>query len=78
MRKFKRLSIPQKAHPLVRSLFETMNKEQLGLKDLAERVGLSVNTIKCWRVKNNPRIGDLQACFNALGHDIVVRRSASN
>ena len=62
--KFIRLSIPPRAHPLVRRLFEEMNYQRIGLLDMAERAGINKNTLKDWRIRTNPRIQDLEACFN--------------
>ncbi|MFP5078257.1 hypothetical protein ACLE20_13195 [Rhizobium sp. YIM 134829] len=74
MREFRRLSIPSRAHPLVKRLFEEMNRQQLGVFDMADRVGINASTIKAWRVRTNPTIDSLQACFNVLGLELKIRR----
>lgn len=67
MRRFRTLSIPQHAHPLVRRLFEEMNRQRIGLTDMAERVGMSRFTINGWRTRHCPRVIELEACYNVLG-----------
>ncbi len=74
MRRFRRLTIPAHAHPLVRKLFEEMNREQIGLTDMAERAGLARATFKGWRTRHCPRIVELEACYNVLGWGLTVRR----
>jgi DNA-binding phage protein len=76
MRRFRRLKIPEHAHPLVRHLFMAMNHERIGLMDVAERAGIARNTLQGWCAKHNPRVGDLDACFNVLGMELrpVYRR----
>lgn len=72
MRRFQRLKVPEKAHPLVRQLLIEMNREMIGLSDLAERSGIAMSTLRGWRTRRNPRVNDLEACFNALGKRLIV------
>lgn len=73
MRRPPKLSVPAGAHPLVRRLFEEMNRQQCGVLDMAERSGINKNTFRSWRTRAMPRVADLEACFNVLGFDIVVK-----
>lgn len=75
MRKFRPLAIPRSAHPLVRALFEEMNRQQLGVLDLAERSGVNKNTLRDWRTRTVPTIDNIEACFSVLGFRIVVSRA---
>lgn len=75
MRSFRRLSVPTQAHPLVRLMFEEMNRQQLGMLDLSERSGVNKNTIKDWKKRSIPQVHNLAACFNALGLTLTVKRS---
>lgn len=72
MRRFRTLSVPQHAHPLVRRLFTEMNRQRIGMTDLAERVGFSRFTINGWRTRHCPRIVELEACYNVLGLRLIV------
>lgn len=72
MRRFRRLTIPPHAHPLVRKLFEEMNREQIGVLDMAERSGVSKNTLKDWRTRTVPTVDNLDACYNVLGKQLRV------
>lgn len=67
MRKFRAISIPAYVNPIVRTLFEQMNREQLGVLDMSERSGINKNTIKEWRSRSLPNIANLEACYNVLG-----------
>ena len=77
MRAFHRLSIPTNTHPLVKLLFIEMNEQQIGLLDMAERSGVSKNTICAWKRRVVPNLVNLDACFNVLGMKIsaVCKRS---
>ena len=72
MRRFRTLSVPQHAHPLVRRLFEEMNHQRIGLTDMAERVGISRFTMNGWRTRHCPRIVELEACYNVLGYRLTL------
>lgn len=67
------VTIPDRAHPLVKKLFKEMQKQQIGVLDMAERSGVNKNTLKDWRTRSTPRIADLEACFNVLGKELYVR-----
>lgn len=67
MRKFRRLRVPVKAHPLVKRLFEEMNHQQIGVMDMSERSGVNKNTFRDWRTRTVPTIDNLDACFTVLG-----------
>lgn len=78
MRRFRRLTPPAHAHPLVRRLFEEMNHQQIGVMDLCERAGLACSTMKGWRTRHCPRIVELEACYNVLGLELTTRRTADD
>lgn len=78
MRQFRRLSIPIHAHPLVRHMFEEMNRQQIGLLDLADRSGVNKNTIKDWKYRSIPQIHNIAACFTVLGMEITTRQSRND
>lgn len=73
MRDFRPVLVPDKAHPLVRRLFEEMNRQQLGVLDLAERAGVNKNTLRDWRTRTVPTIDNLEACLNVLGLELTTR-----
>ena len=64
---FRRLSLPENSHPLVRRLFEEMNHQQLCILDMAERSGINKNTLRDWRTRTVPTVDNLEACFSVLG-----------
>ena len=73
MREFRRLKLPDKAHPMVRRLFEEMNRQQVGMLDLADRSGVNANTLKDWRTRTTPTIDNLEACLGVLGLELTTR-----
>lgn len=74
MRQFRRLSTPDRAHPLVRRLVEEMNKQRIGVLDMAERSGVNKNTFKEWRTRTVPTIDNIEACFTVLGYRLTIAR----
>lgn len=75
MRRYVRLSsVPERAHPLVRRLFEEMATQRICIRDVADRSGVNRNTIQDWRTRTMPRIADLDACFNVLGMQLTARK----
>lgn len=75
--RYTRVSIPERCHPLVRRLFIEMQKQRIGVLDMAERAGVNKNTLRDWRTSTIPRVADLEACFNVLGLSIQVRKLRS-
>lgn len=73
MRQFRRLSVPARAHPLVRRMFEEMNHQQIGMLDLAERSGVNKNTIRDWKNRSVPNVHNLAACLNVLGLELTLK-----
>lgn len=73
MRRFRRITVPTNAHPLVRKLFEEMNYQRIGIEDLADRSGVAGNTVKNWRKYHNPSVANLDACFQVLGMKLYAK-----
>lgn len=73
MREFRRLTMPTRAHPLVKRMFEEMARQQIGVLDLAERAGVNPNTLRDWRTRTMPTIDNLEACLNVLGLEMATR-----
>jgi len=69
-----KLPIPAHAHPLVRRLFEAMNDQQTTIAEVADRAGFRRGTVSDWRYRQEPRVSDLDACFNVLDLELTVRR----
>lgn len=68
-----KLAVPEKAHPLVRRLFELMNEERVCMHDVAARAGVRRGTISDWRYNRNPQLPVFEAACNALGYELVIR-----
>ena len=75
MRRFRTLVIPEHVNPKVRWLFEEMNRQQIGTRDLADRSGVSHNTIDQWKFRRSPQHEHLEAVINALGYELVIRET---
>ena len=67
MRIFRKLKVPDRVHPLVKTLFREMNRQYIGILDMSERSGVNRNTINDWKRRSIPSIHNLEACFNVLG-----------
>lgn len=72
MRQFRFMLIPTNTHPLVSRLFIEMNKQQIGILDMAERSGVNKNTICDWKRRSIPKIDNIDACFAVLGMKLTV------
>lgn len=70
--RFKTLSVPERAHPLVREMYELMNRERVGLNDLAWRSGNHKDTLSSWRRRGAPRVDMLEAALNVLGYRLSI------
>lgn len=68
-----KLPVPAHVNPLVRRLFEEMNRQQTTVTEVASRAGLRRSTISDWRYRRSPSVADLQAALNVLDMQLVVR-----
>jgi transposase-like protein len=75
VRQFRRLSVPSRAHPLVRHLYEEMNHQQIGILDMSQRSGINKNTINDWKRRSIPQVHNLEACFSVLGLKLTIVKS---
>lgn len=67
-----RLPVPPRAHPLVRRLYEAMNRERVLVSEVAERAGLDPGTVSEWRYRRSPCLTSLIAALNVMGLDLAV------
>lgn len=74
---FRRLKIPNNSHPLVKKLFEEMNRQRIGVCDMADRSGVNKNTINDWKKRSMPRLDNIDACYNVLGLKLKVNITES-
>ncbi|MCB1509796.1 MAG: hypothetical protein KDJ36_02745 [Hyphomicrobiaceae bacterium] len=72
MKPFRLISVPNHAHPMVRFLFTEMRAQRCSVIEMAERSGVNLNTIKNWRHVSMPKLLDLEACLNVLGHQLTI------
>lgn len=64
------LKVPDRAHPLVKRLYQEMNAQGVGLQQMSDRSGYTVDCLKDWRTRSSPNIRSLEACFNVLGYEL--------
>lgn len=69
-----KFKIPTGVDPMVRFLFEEMHRQQCTDEELQKRTGINCRTFYHWRASSQPTVGNLQACLNALGFELTVRR----
>lgn len=65
-------------HPLVRFLFEEMTRQHLTNPVVAKQAGVSRCALWEWRNRTTPKVSDLEACLNAIGYELVIRRRENN
>jgi DNA-binding phage protein len=68
-----KLPIPRHTHPLVRRLFQELNRQKTTITEIADRAGFRRGTISDWRYRSEPRVSDLDAALNVLGLELTVR-----
>lgn len=69
----RRLELSNKCDPLVRRLHAEVTAAGVPLAAVARRSGVSQTAIHHWmHCRRSPTVGNLVACFNALGLDLVV------
>lgn len=66
--------IPQNAHPLVKRLFEELNRQRIPLSRVSCEAGVNEATIKNWRKRQRATLENIDAVFNSLGYRIVVEK----
>lgn len=64
------VTVPDRVHPIVRTVFVQMRHQQIGYADLAKRSGVPERTIRAWRNENAPSLMTLEAVLNALGLEL--------
>jgi len=69
-----RLTIPEKADPLVKRLYGLMNAERYMITNVAETSGVTRSTISSWRYDRQPTVANLRAVANTLGYDLVLKK----
>jgi transcriptional regulator with XRE-family HTH domain len=62
-----KVTIPPNAHPLVRLLFAGMIEQNITYVQMAERSGISRETLTAWRVRYTPDLISLEAVLGVLG-----------
>jgi hypothetical protein len=70
-----KFKIPKHVDPVLRFLFEEMHRQQCTDQDLSTRTGIHVRSFYHWRATSQPTVGNLQACLNALGYELTVRKA---
>lgn len=71
-----KLTVPDRADPLVRQCIEIMNEEMETVRGVTERSGVSAWTIRQWRGRAMPKVRDLQAVLNSMGYELCIRKCA--
>lgn len=66
--------IPEHGHPLVRFIFEQMNKQQVTYREVEQRSGVAVPTMKQWQDRANPNLLNIEAVLNVLGYTLLPVR----
>ena len=68
------LEIPEHCSPLVRRFFQIVNEQQTTLTEVEAKAGVKRRTFGEWRNRRSPKVDNLQAALNAVGHELIIRR----
>lgn len=71
-KRFYPYKVPAKGHPFVRRLFEELNRQQVSIRDLSEKSGVAVVSIRQWRTAFSPRLTNIEACLRVLGLNLKI------
>jgi hypothetical protein len=61
-------SAPSNPNPIVRFIFEEMNRQQVTLDQMARRAKINKNTFKDMRTRTDPKLSMVEKCLHVLGH----------
>jgi hypothetical protein len=64
--------VPTTGNPLVRELFETINRERAQLKVLCRRAGVSSPTVLRWRTGKRVFLDSFEAVLNAMDLELMI------
>lgn len=66
--RFHGLFIPPRCHPLLRRVFEEMNRQKLPLSVVAKKSGVCTSTFAAWkRGDQSPTVQNLEAVCDVVG-----------
>ena len=68
-----RIRVPERAHPLVRFIYRQAIAQQITLKALSARAGLSDAAVGQWSWRTAPSVPNIEAVLNTLGYELTVR-----
>ena len=66
--------VPERCHPLVKTLFQRMKDERVPYSMICDRAGVCMDTILHWRWNHTPDLLSIEACLNVVGLEITVRK----
>lgn len=69
-----KLAIPKHANPLVRQLFQLMNKKKTMIKDIAKTSGIHRGAISDWRYRRTPNLANFEAALGAIGYRLTIQK----
>lgn len=59
--------------PLVKRFFEICHERGDDYSTIAEKAGVSKETIMRWQTNNAPNLITFTACLEAMGHELEIR-----
>ena len=71
MRPYRHKNMPKVVgHPLVGRLVREMMRVGMSENEMSKQAGVSREALTGWRLRTNPKITDLEACYNVLGYTL--------
>lgn len=67
-----RITVPQKAHPFAKLVFEMMRRTNTTYDEMEYKSGVLRSTVKAWRGDNLPGLDTIAACLGAVGCTLLV------
>lgn len=67
-----KITIPERANPFAKLVFELMREQRVTYAELEHRANVLVSTFKAWRTDNNVGFATIEAALGALGWGLVA------
>lgn len=66
------IKVPAHAHPVVREFIVAMNDQQTTYREVSDRSGVGVDTMRFWPSRHMPRLDLMDAALNVLDLELAV------
>lgn len=63
-----------KAHPIIRFIWDEINRQRVSQKAVGLRAGINAKVLRDWRDRRpSPQLMNVEAVLNVLGYELTIR-----